>query len=245
MFRKLLIADVLLAALLGWGVLRVRQDAIAFEASHRVENIQAAPENVAPLPAAPSAPVATNVAEWTDILARNPFSFDRNDVPIVVGTPQTAVPLNLGPKPTLFGTMALGRDRVAMIAPGGNPGQAAGRNSRPMRVGESMNGWELVEIHDKSVVMRAGDRMETLVMNDPTAQVPRDAARTITPTPAPTVQVVQGSASSQTNIPQAAAAPSSPDDLSARPAPLDENGRPKKGRWIPTPFGPHFCEQCV
>src|SRR5215471_3602173 len=107
MNRKLLSLDVTLVAFLIWSGLHFRENWQQFETDHRVEKIQALPEPAAPLPAARPAG-ATTIAEWTDILSKDPFSFDRNDIPIVIAEPVAAQPSNLGPKPFLFGTIIFG-----------------------------------------------------------------------------------------------------------------------------------------
>ena len=64
-----------------------------------------------------------------------------------------------------------------------------------MRIGEVFDGWELVEILDKSVRIRSGGVETTVIMNDPTAQMPRDQSRTIARSgAAPAVSTVQAPA---------------------------------------------------
>ena len=232
MYRRLLIIDVALGTLLVLGGLRIREEWQTFWATHQVGNIQAAPETIGAVPAAaPSA--APALSDWTEIVTRNPFSFDRTDAPIIASQPDQGA----GPKPILFGTMSLGQRPLAMLA----SGQAGNREARPVYVGESIDGWVLVEILDKSVVVRAGDRQENVAMNDPTAQVARTYEKT--PSGAAT-QVVQPPppASPQVNNTTSPAAPAASTSNAPRPNPLDANGQPKKGRWVYGPFGTVFVE---
>jgi hypothetical protein len=119
--------------------------------------------------------------------------------------------------------MSLGKEMMAMIAPG-KPGS---RDYKPMKVGETIDGWTIVSISDKSLVVKANDVEETIVMNDPTAQVPREHTRTIE-APPPSVTSVGGPPTSAPQAPSAAAQPAA-----AQPA-----GQPGR-RTITqvTPFG--------
>jgi hypothetical protein len=226
MWRRLLLLDLVLATALVFGVLQVKESWREFEATHRPENIQPEKETVRGFQG--STPVATTAEDWTDISVKDPFSFDRNDVSIVA--PKQAPP-NL-PKPVLFGTMAIGNDRIAMLA-----SAQSGRTSRPIKVGESLDDWEVVEIRDKAVVVTNSTGIrETLIVNDPKAQVARSSERTgattasapppvtvITPTPS------QPSASTGGDVVR----PQTP----ATPPPSPSTGGCPDG-ILQTPFGP-------
>src|SRR5207302_5234563 len=96
--------------------------------------------------------------DWTEISVKDPFSFDRNDVSYVA--PKQTLPTQ--PKPVLFGTMSIGNEWIAMLA----PAQSGTRTSRPVKVGESVDDWQVVEIRDKSVLVTGPTGLrETLVMN--------------------------------------------------------------------------------
>ena len=169
MTRRILFLDAVLVTVLVIGVLKFREDWAAFESIRQVSAIQVQPEAfpVIPLNAASA---ASETADWTEIATLNPFSFDRNDVAIMKAVPP---PVPSGPKPILFGTMSLGADPIAMLA----PGQAGNRNYLPVKVGEVVDGWTLLEIQQKSVVVASNGIQQTLIMNDPTARVPRAAGR--------------------------------------------------------------------
>lgn len=180
MIRRLVILDSVLVILLGLGGAKVRQDWRAFGPAHQVSAIQPKAETFPTLPAAGPA-TGGGASDWTDIPSHNPFSFDRNDIAILA---PSEPPKPVGPRPILFGTMALDDGRVAMLA----SGQAANRNSRPMKVGQTIDGWTVVEIQAKSVVIEANSTRETVIMDDPTVQVPRDYTRTLaSAAPAPAV----------------------------------------------------------
>jgi len=171
MWRRLLVLDLALSGLLIFGVVEVRKSWQEFEASHRVESVR--PEKEAARSVANTAAAARTPEDWTDISVKNPFSFDRNDVAIVA--PKQALPTL--PKPVLFGTMSIGKEWIAMMG----PAQSGGRASRPIKVGESLDNWQVVEIRDKAAIVAGANGVrETIIMNDPTAQAPRSTERTPT-----------------------------------------------------------------
>ena len=171
MFRRILIINLLLVTAVTAGTLKLRRDAIAFRSTHRAGQIQPQSEKVTSnaKPITGTAPVPS---DWTEIAARNPFSFDRNDIAVVASAPAAQQPKR--PKPLLFGTMLLGNDRLAMLS----PGDSGSRASRPVRVGETFDGWTVAEIQSKTVIVKWDDIKQTLVMDDPTAQLARDYSKT-------------------------------------------------------------------
>ena len=216
MLRRILILDLVLTATLVMGVVRFRQAWIVFGQDHQAAKIQPRPENFQPIAAA-TAGSAPGSEDWTDIPSRNLFSFDRTDIAIVAPAEPSKPP---GPRPVLFGTMSLGQERLAMLG----PGQSGNRSYRAMKVGDVIDGWTVVEIQEKAAVIAANEIRETIIMSDPTAQIPRDYSRTaVTSSPVP--QVVLPSA------PPAASNNSSP---SSSPS----NGAAPRQRVIQTPFGP-------
>ena len=59
------------------------------------------------------------------------------------------------------------------------PGDAGNRSYRPMVVGDVIDGWKVIEVNEKTAVVESGGVQETILMNDPTAQIPRDYNRTL------------------------------------------------------------------
>src|SRR4051794_18046288 len=106
MLRRLIILDLGLVVLLALGVGKLRRDWRAFDPAHDVTHIQPKPQVFPSLAAAGTS--GSSDADWAEIPSKDPFSFDRNDVDIVVAeAPQKP----LGPKPFLAGTMIIGKDR--------------------------------------------------------------------------------------------------------------------------------------
>ena len=171
MLRRILILDGALVALLVFGGVKLHQEWNAFGPLHDVAAIQARPQVFPSLAVSASAAPSAGPADWTEIPTRNPFSFDRSDIDIVVAeAPVRAV----GPKPVLFGAIFLDKDnRVALVAPG-----PAGKNYRPMKLGDTIDGWTIVELSPKSMVVESNGLRESVIMNDPTLQIPREAVRT-------------------------------------------------------------------
>jgi hypothetical protein len=118
----------------------------------------------------------------TSVIVRaNPFAVDRSStVAALDGAP---VPTAL-PRPYLSGTIRIGEDHMAMMA----PSTATNRNEyRPLRVGQFVGGWEIVEIDEKSVVVASGGGRQTIAMND--RDVPRPSTN-----PGPQVSTVGAAA---------------------------------------------------
>ncbi len=223
MIRRLIILDSALIVLLAFGAVKFRRDWLAFEPMHQVSAIQPKPEKLPTLPAARAA-AAAGAADWTEIPAHNPFSFDRNDIAVLA---QPEPPKPVGPKPLLFGTMNLGQGWIAMLA----SGQANNRNSRPARVGETIDGWTVVEISDKAVVLEANANREKVTMDDiTTVQIPRSSEKTggnaspVAVTPISAAPSVTAASRPGASLP--------PSSGNAAPA----NGKPCV-REIQTPFG--------
>jgi len=219
MFRRLILLNLVLAASLVSGVIRLRRDMNSFSAVHRVDQIQPESDKARPKPVDSSS--SPPKQEWPDIAAHNPFSFDRNDVPIVVATAAPQQPKR--PKPLLFGTIMLGKDHLAMLG----PGDSSTRSSRPVHAGEVFDGWTVVAIQDKTVDVKWDVIQETLVMNDPTAlRVYEKTAGSTASSQGPVVPVGQVAPPITANPPVASQNPPGPQT-------------PSTGtRMMYTPFGP-------
>jgi len=220
-FRRLLILDLALLAALVAGIVQLRRSWNEFEATHRVETVQPEKEILKSPPTPPT--LAVSAEDWTDIATRNPFSFDRSDMALVM--PKQTSPAQ--PRPVLFGTLSIGNEWMAMLA----PGQTGSRGSRPYKVGGSIDNWQVVEIRDKSaVVINASGVRETLVINDPRDQVARSTERTATGAPTQSVNVLTSPTPAQTPSITGAGLPS------ATPAQPSSTGQPT-GDFLDTPFG--------
>jgi hypothetical protein len=183
--RSLLILNLALFAVIVAAAVRFHNDWIMFEATHQPGAIEPQRETPPTLgsTALPNAPAAL---DWTEIPSRNPFSFDRTDIAILEPK-AVAPPVPMGPKPFLFGTVVIGKESMAMVA----PGQPAGnRNYKSMKVGDVIDGWKIVEIADKSIVVEANSVQQTIIMNDPSALVQRVDTRTLVSASAPIVTSV-------------------------------------------------------
>src|SRR3989454_2632608 len=182
---RIWIVNVSLFAVLVAASVRFYNEWLMFTATHQTDAVEPDREKFAKLGLSlpPNAPAPAN---WTDIPSHNPFSFDRTDIAILepkAPPPPPAPKVTVGPKPVLFGTIISGNDPVAMVAPG-KPGN---REYKPMKIGETIDGWTIVSIADKSVGIKGNEIQETILMNDPTAQIPREHTRTIDTPPPPTV----------------------------------------------------------
>src|SRR5262245_24612436 len=227
--------------------MQLRKDWHAFNATHTVELIQAQSQPLPPL--APTLGVEkSNVDQWSSIASANPFSFDRTDVTLTAPAPPQPAAPNVGPKPTLFGTLTIGDSKVAMLA----GGQSGNRNASPVRIGEIIDGWELVAINNGTAAIRAGDRVETIVTNI-AAQIPRQAAnRAEAPVavvsaaaPPPVISVASPTAVSEAAVASEAKTNAVYKDLPANIHPAPGSFIPNKeqlgaGSWVKTPKGDVF-----
>jgi hypothetical protein len=230
MTRRILILDAALLVLLVVGVARFRREWMAFYPAHQISAIQPAAEVFRPLStSSPSSGVT--LEDWSEIPSRNPFSFDRTDIAIVA---PVEPPKPTGPKPVLFGTMSLGGGPIAMLA----TGQPGNRNAKPMKIGEMIDGWTIVEIDTKSVVIESNGSRETVIMNDPTAQIPRDSTRTLASSPGPSVVQASPAAPAPLITPPANNTTSVPPTVTSTAAPGQ-----KRTRIMLTPFGPKVVEE--
>jgi hypothetical protein len=209
------------AVVLAWGTYALSQNWTAFSASHQVALIENQPDRTVVQP--PMTPVSSDAGadNWTDILARNPFSFDRNDINLEPPPPVAAIAT--GPKPIALGTIILGGERTAML---GKPGT---RKGTPVKAGETFEGWKVVEIRDKTVVVALNGAQESLEVGR--VPIERDYSKTSSTTPqTPASNSVAGAVASPSAAParNSAAPPASP---AAVPA------APPGTRVVVTPFG--------
>lgn len=234
MKRQFMILNVGLFLLLAVAGLKFRTDWLNFGVSQDVDRVQFGGDAVSP-PVFTATGGATALQTWTDIADQNLFSFDRNDISIAIAEG----PVVVGPRPILLGTVSLGSGPLAMLA----VGEQGNREYRSVRVGEVVDGWELIEIEGKAVVIESGGVRSTIIMNDPTAaQIPRDRRRTIARNGAgPQVSTVQ---TAQTPPPGAGTQSSvnrSPARLAApNPANIMEENVPPGFMIQRTPFGNRF-----
>jgi hypothetical protein len=215
MNRRIILLNAALLLILVKGGLTLRGNWIEYEAKHQPSLLKAGAETGSAAAAARSGRAVPGSQDWMEVSTKNPFSFDRSDVVIVAKVEEK--PVDTGPKPILFGTAFLGKEPMAMIGSGRNPS----RSFRPMKVGETIDGWAITKIDEKTVVVEVGDKREVLIMNDPTIAIPRDASKT------------QGAAPSS---PVAVQAPA-PTPTAPASSPAASPGAAPSGTVIKTPFG--------
>ena len=223
MFRRLMLLNAILLAVLVAGIVRVYHDALTFSATHRVDQIQ--PESDKPLPKPVDSSGAAPKQDWPDIAAHDPFSFDRNDVPIVATLPAAQQPKR--PKPLLYGTLRLGKEPMAMLG----TADASSHSSRAVHVGEVFDGWTVAEILEKTVTVKWEQLTESLIMDDPTAQPARIYDKTGASVTAATPRVTVASSAAPPTASTAGADPTPQPPSTVSPA-------GKKDCLVQTPFGP-------
>jgi hypothetical protein len=222
--RRLLLLNLTLVVLVVLGIVRLRHDLQVYSAGHRVDQIR--PESGKPLPKSAGATATEAKQEWPAIAAQDPFSFDRNDIPQVVSPAAPQQPKR--PKPFLYGTISFGKEPMAMLGPGDN----STRSSRPVHAGEVFDGWNVVEIHDKTVIVKWDEVTETLII-DPTAQTTRVYEKTGGAVPPPPPVATVGGLSA--GVPSIAPEPSTPSTPQTTTTPC-------KKQIVQTPFGPKVMD---
>lgn len=216
--RPLVVLNVVLAALTGLAVWSFVDGWRALDRDLAVGSpLEPGAE---PSPALPGAQDRT-VSDIGAIVRGNPFSVDRSGLVEAIETPVSPT----GPRPYLSGTIRIGDDHMAMMA----ASSATSRGEyRPFRVGQFVGGWEIVEIDEKSVVVASGGGRQTIMMNDPSASLPRtrQATQPASSNPGPQVSTI-------------GAAPKAPVPMATVTAPPTTNTESGTPRTVPykTPFG--------
>src|SRR5262249_25412764 len=223
---RIWILDLALFALLVAFATRFHNEWIMFTATHQTGAVEPEREKFAKLPSGipPNAPAPPN---WTDIPSHNPFSFDRNDIAILepkAPPPPPTPKVQVGPKPILYGTMAIGKEVVALVGSPKAPSQ------KPMKQGEVIDGWTIVSIADKSMLIRGNDTEQTVIMNDPTVQTTRDHSRTLD------VPAVPNVVSTAPQAPATLLQPASTQPASPAPAPQPQQPGHRRRIQQVTPF---------
>ena len=230
MQRELIVINMILVLAVIGATVELRRGWVEFETTHSPAGIQFDGEALGISDAADE--TAIPIQDWTAIAEQNLFSFDRNDLGIL-GIETSEGPVAAGPRPFLFGTLSLGEAPVAMLA----SSEEGNRAYRPVRTGERIDGWEIIEILDKSVRIRSGSVETTVIMNDPTAQRPRDRSRTTAQSgAAPVVSTVQAPASA-TNVQSGVNRTPARQSGQPNPAAVTEDNVPPGFRLQRTPFG--------
>ena len=219
--RPLAVLTVILAVAVVILSARLLSEWSRFEATHSLGD----PSQLeGPTSGEPVAGQTEVIQDWGAIALFNPFSADRSDA-----TVQVAPTIVTGPRPFLYGTIRLEDEHLAMMSAGSETDPA---RYRPVRLGESIDGWQLVEIEEKFVVVGNGDLRQTITMNDPSARLPRVQAR---PAPAQGAQV----STVGTAPPPVPAPASQAPGARGGPFPANQPGAAAPGttRTIRTPFG--------
>lgn len=143
-------------------------------------------------------------AAGSQVIARNPFSADRN---IIVEEPVATVPAGPPPQlPVVIGTMRLRDHYEALVA---ESAANAGASFKQVKVGDVFAGYTIAEIRDDEIVVERSGQRSTINVYLSASSVVRNTARTVpadaAPPGAPAARVE--SAAAQPTVTTAAAAP--------------------------------------
>ena len=223
MNMRLVLLNAVLVLVVATLVFQFRRGLLDYEATHDVSSIQAEAEIDISIAGIEGLEPGSERSDWNLVSVLNPFSADRNDIAVLAPVPASEAVDTGGAVTTalaLIGTLLLGDERVALMNSLQDPAYVS------LRVGETIAGWQLVEIDRKSVVVEATGRRRNVVMNDPTMSV--SGARTRAPAAPATVVASQSST------------PAPTPDVSATQAAPQATPQPEPAREcvIQTPFGP-------
>ena len=168
MNMRIVLLNAVLVLVLATLVFQFRRGLLDYEATHDVSSIQAEAEIDISIAGIEGLERGSERSDWNLVSVLNPFSADRNDIAVLGLAPASEAVDMGGPVtsvPALIGTLLLGDERVALMA---SPEDLAYVS---LRVGETIGGWQLVEIDRKSVVVEATGGRRDVVMNDPTMSV--------------------------------------------------------------------------
>jgi hypothetical protein len=225
--QRIWIVNAVLCGLLVWGAMRFRSEWNAFGASHQAALLANAPVRTAVKAPAEEASVAATEVAWTEIASRSPFSFDRTDVNLDLAEP-VAAPVS-GPKPVLLGTLLLGNERLALMGKAG----ADGRSGSRVKIGETFEGWQVVDIQDSAVIVTSNGARESISVGR--APVMRSSEKTSAPAPAPVANSVTAPPAAPASRP--AAIPSGNNGLLGLGTRAPRPEPPPGHRVVETPFG--------
>ena len=110
-------------------------------------------------------------ASGSQIIARNPFSPDRNSIVAPSPVPASGPPPQL---PIVIGTMKLGENYEALMA---ETVQSASTSSKQLKSGAVINGYKIVEIHDDEVIVELNGERSTINVYLSSSGVARSSAR--------------------------------------------------------------------
>ena len=222
---RLVLLNAVLVLVLATLVFQFRRGLLDYEATHDVSSIQAEAEIDISIAGIEGLERGSARNDWNRVSVLNPFSEDRNDIAVLAPAPaseavDTGVPVTSAL--ALIGTLLLGDERVALMNSPGDPAYMS------LRVGETIAGWQLVEIDRKSVIVEATGGRRNVVMNDPTMAV--SGARTQGRAAPATIVASQSSTPAPAPTPDVSATQAAP-QATSQPAPAAEC-------VIQTPFGP-------
>jgi len=225
----LLLGLVAVNGLLGW---QARRQWAAYQSRTQWITAGAVAE---PASAGPPELASTLILSFADIVDRNLFNPERNNAP-----PQSGGRAEL---PILYGTMSLGADWFALMAPATQAGSGAFKR---VFAGEEIDGYKLVSVAGSSVVVERGGERFTIEVSYSVAQALQGPGPETTPRPAAGAPAPGGRVSTAVPAPPPAVTPAvNPAGYGAPPgapvdAPVGTVFKGKKKVRGTNPMGPRF-----
>jgi hypothetical protein len=176
------------------------------------------------------APPLSPQGEYSAIAQQNAFHPDRNDsMP-----PPPAVQVTTAPPPLVYGSLILGDNRYALMAPD--------ESAVPQQIqeGQSLNGYTLVRVQAQSVTLESSSGQQEIMFYNAMSKLRRNSSKTVAASNGAAGGAVHtGSASSQSAAANAAASTSA---AAPQPAAAPAAAPPPGKKVVQTPFGPMLMD---
>jgi hypothetical protein len=179
-----------------------------------------------------SAPGNGAQGEYSVIALQNAFHPERNDS---MPAPP-AVPVTTAPPPLVYGSLIMGENRFAFMAPD--------ESSAPQQVleGQSMNGYKLVRVQAQSVTLESSSGQTEIMFYNAMSKLRRNSSRTTAGNPASSAAATRSTGSGASGGAQTATTGTSPQSGAQAAAPEATIAAPPGKKVVQTPFGPMLMD---
>jgi type II secretory pathway component PulC len=177
------------------------------------------------------APPSSPQGEYSAIARQNAFHPDRNDsMP-----PPPAVQVTTAPPPLVYGSLIMGDNRYALMAPD--------ESGVPQQIleGQSLNGYKLVRVQAQSVTLESSSGQQEIMFYNAMSKLRRNSSKTVATSTGASGGAVRTGSAPTTSAPAASAASTSSTAPQQTAAPAAAEAPPGK-KVVQTPFGPMLMD---
>lgn len=211
MKRRLILVNLSLLGLVAALALQLRSQWKSYQLTHHSALLNAKAERSNQPGKTAMKPL--EVLNYSAIVDNHLFTPDRNNII----PPDVTVPAKTLPKPVLTGVIGLGEEEFALMI---SADPKEGRDSKRLKVGESISGYTLVKIFDQKVLMGVDGQEVEIRISEPTQLVAREInppAPPVTPSNSARVSTVGSAAGSEASSASAASGRPAPNGALPRP----------------------------